>query len=166
MKEMQTELELKTILYQTGLAVEGTRQNTLETPFMETIVATLQYYDATREEIKEVLELVWIFKNLVSLWLSKLLERKLASDVQDGINLEQVKKLARLYIAQKDVGGFVWWLRGHDMDIEEPSFCQDCIDSYKSWRLDAEFWVNHDIENCSDCQRQLGQDKQNRRNQK
>ena len=44
-----------------------------------------------------------------------------------------VEKMVKLYIFQNHVGGFAWWLRGHDMEIEEPARCEDCIESYNSW---------------------------------
>ena len=45
-----------------------------------------------------------------------------------------IYNMAKLYIAQKNLGGFAWWLRGHDLDVETPARCQDCIESYKNWK--------------------------------
>lgn len=54
-----------------------------------------------------------------------------------GVTFEGIEKLVKLYILQKDVGGFCWFLRGHDLDVEEPHRCEDCIESYKDWMEDV-----------------------------
>jgi hypothetical protein len=58
------------------------------------------------------------------------LDAKKGSELFSGI-----EKMVKLYVLQKNVGGFCWFLRGHDLDVSyKPVFrCPDCIKSYKYW---------------------------------
>ena len=123
-------------LVKVGSAIEQSDKHTLESPFIDSIVGTLQYYGVGQTHLNISYTVLRQDKlkiyDFIGLAMSDRLN--LADDPVSSKNMVDIAtKLAKLYIAQKHVGGFGWWLRGHDLDIEEPNHCKDCIKSYDEW---------------------------------
>lgn len=135
MKELN-DLQLYEQLKEVGSTVEPSERHTLESPFIESIVGTLEYFGVDdvhlrtcnsilrHDKLKIYDFLGVVFRGGINLYDSEVSNRNLH---------EAVKTLIEIYILQKNVGGFGWWLRGHDLDIEKPSHCDDCIRSYNEW---------------------------------
>ncbi len=99
-------------------------------PFIEAIIETLRYYGADENQVAQMNQDLYIARykiwDLLGMYYTGALWAK-------GRLFTAIENLVKLYILQKDVGGFCWWLRGHDLDVEEPSYCKDCITSYKNF---------------------------------
>jgi len=119
-----------------GDTVESSDRHKLESPFIDSIVGTLEYYGVDdrhlntcnvilrQDKLKIYDFLGVVFRGGINLFDSEVSNKNLH---------EGIRKLIEVYILQKDVGGFGWWLRGHDLDVEKPSHCDDCIKSYNEW---------------------------------
>lgn len=134
-QEVSYNKELHSQLIDVGKKLERGSTHRLEEPFIETLLATLEYYGASQNQLRQVhFDLVkarYKIFDALGMWYTGRLEdpNNTVSQVQDCL-----EKMVRLYILQSDVGGFAWFLRGHDLDIEEPVRCEDCIKSYHDWR--------------------------------
>lgn len=125
--------ELKTV----GSEIENLESiNKLESPFIDSIVATLDYFNVSVDHLKLTKYYLTVerMKIVDFLGMSFKGDFNLENDEAGNFNFHQIiTKMVQIYIHQKDVGGFAWWLRGHDLDIEKPHRCKDCIESYKTW---------------------------------
>ena len=119
-----------------GNTVEPSERHTLESPFIESIVGTLEYYGVDDRHLNICNSILRKDKLKIYDFLG-IIFRGGINSVDDQVsnrNLhEGIRTLIKVYILQKDVGGFGWWLRGHDLDVEKPSHCDDCIKSYNEW---------------------------------
>ena len=104
--------------------------NKLSKPFLHAIMGTLQYYGATEKQLNQTWQDLAIARYRIWDWLGMCYTGALWAD---GRTFTCIENMVKLYIAQEDVGGFCWWLRGHDLDVEEPRRCGDCINSYRNW---------------------------------
>ena len=109
-------------------------QNNLSKPFIETILDTLKYYGAEENQLRQTLQDLAIARYRLWDWLGMCYTGALWAK---GRTFTCIENMVKLYICQEDVGGFVWWLRGHDLDVEEPHRCGDCINSYRNWMKDV-----------------------------
>lgn len=119
-----------------GSEIESGSINKLESPFIDTIVATLDYFNVSKTHKNHAKYVLSKERMKVVDYLGLALSGRLdiPNDESSNFNLKQIIiTMSKLYILQKNVGGFAWWLRGHDLDIEEPSKCEDCIESYSNW---------------------------------
>ena len=110
--------------------------NEMPTPMINAIVETLKYFGLDEHASKNV---YWELKKAryrIWDWLGMAYTGRLEVE-HDSQVFQCIEKMVKLYIAQKDVGGFCWFLRGHDLEVEEPHRCEDCIRSYKSWIKDV-----------------------------
>ena len=100
-------------------------------PMVEVFINTLKYYGIDESQVRQIKDDMYIARYRLwdllgmyytgALWGAK------------GQIFECIEKMVKLYIEMKDVGGFFWFLRGHDLDVEDPKHCDDCIKSYKDW---------------------------------
>jgi len=123
--------QLHAELLELGKKLETHITHTLEKPFCETIVATLEFFGASeiqkRQAVVDLFQAKFKIWDLLGIWYTGGLHA-------EGELFDCVENLVKLYILQKHVGGFAWWLRGHDLEIEKPSHCEDCIESYDTWK--------------------------------
>jgi hypothetical protein len=128
--------ELKTV----GSEIENLESiNKLESPFIDSIVATLDYFNVSPKHLKLTKYYLSVERMKIVDFLGMAYTNRfnLENDEAGNFNFHQIiEKMVQIYIHQKDVGGFAWWLRGHDLDIEKPHRCEDCIESYKSWHAE------------------------------
>jgi len=129
-------------LLRIGSSLERGTTHKLSEPFIDSILGTLDFFGASTEELQQaIIDLKFakfkIFDFLGMMYSSKYYQAKPIYTA--------IEKLVDLYIAQSHVGGFAWFLRGHDLEIEEPHTCKDCIKSYDEYtnqtpeqRLEAE----------------------------
>ena len=118
-------------LIKVGRELEKDLCHELPLPFVKSIIGTLEYYGASKDQIQQCyIDLVQA-KYKIWDWLGMIYTGALWAE---GITFTCIENMVKLYIEQKDVGGFGWWLRGHDLDCEEPKRCTDCIQSYKNWK--------------------------------
>ena len=118
-------------LLEVGTKIEKKMTHQLPKPFVGTILGTLEFFGASSAQLAQAkMDLTFAkFKiwDMLGIWYTGgLVHAK-------GEVFDCIEKMVKLYILQKHVGGWAWWLRGHDLQIEEPSECQDCKDSYDSW---------------------------------
>lgn len=128
--------ELYDELKKVGQTIEQSERHTLESPFIDSIVATLDYYGVGQAHLQATNTILRQDKMKIYDFLGLALRGNLNTDEDQVSNRnfnEAVRTLTKLYIKQGHVGGFAWWLRGHDLDIEKPSHCDDCIKSYDDW---------------------------------
>lgn len=118
-------------LVATGKKLERKQTHGLHDVFVETVLATLDYYDASEEQLKLAGFDLYTAKYKIWDWLGMCLTGRLGKE--KDLVYSCIENMARLYILQNDVGGWAWWLRGHDLDVEEPHRCEDCIKSYHDW---------------------------------
>ncbi len=99
-------------------------------PMIEAIIKTLEYYGASENQIHQLRHDFYIARyrifDALGMYYTGALWAK-------GRLFDCIEKMVKLYVLQKNVGGFCWWLRGHDLDVEEPRYCKDCIKSYENW---------------------------------
>ena len=124
--------ELWEDVVKTGKKLERGITHKLSNPFIDTIISTLEYYGATSSQLEQVQVDLLIAKYKIWDWLGMCLSGRLDTRPGDSV-YKCIKKMCQLYVIQNNVGGWAWWLRGHDLDIEFPSRCEDCIKSYQCW---------------------------------
>ena len=107
-------------------------EHELPAPFVETIIQTLAVYGASQATISQAAFDLTEAKYRIFDWLGMCLTGRLEVDPSHGV-YQCIVNMVKLYIAQKHVGGWAWWLRGHDMFVQDPEYCKDCIDSYEGW---------------------------------
>jgi len=117
-------------LLEVGRKLEKKQTHQLEMPFVESIMGTLEFFGADSADLGQIkMDLCFAkFKlwDAMGMWYSSAYFQ--SKPIYVGID-----KLVDLYIRMNHVGGFGWFLRGHDLDIEEPKHCDDCIKSYEEW---------------------------------
>ena len=134
---MQYDEKLHSKLLTCGRSLEKkSNVHGLEKPFVETILATLDYFGASKAQLGLVhFDLVQAQYKIFD-WLGMAYTGRI-EDPNDSSATKSVhdciENMIKLYLAQKHVGGFAWWLRGHDLQVEKPNRCVDCIKSYDDW---------------------------------
>jgi hypothetical protein len=118
-------------LLEVGRKIEKGITHPLEDPFVDSILGTLQFFGANPAEMQQFTFDLKAAKYKIWDFLGMNYDSKYMQSKPVFVGLD---KLVDLYIKMKDVGGFAWFLRGHDLDIEEPKKCADCIKSYKDWK--------------------------------
>lgn len=132
MSELKQEYDSKlhAEMCEVGRKLEKKQTHQLPKPFLNAMLGTMEYYGATEAQLKQAKFDLFFAKykiwDALGMWYTGRLNAK-------GQLLKCLEHFCKIYIAQNHVGGFGWWLRGHDLDVEEPSHCEDCIESYKSW---------------------------------
>lgn len=119
-------------LIEEGKTIEKGVTHALEPPFVDAILGTLEYFGAGGDDYAMAAFDLKVAKYKIYDWLAMCCRGRLGED--SPLNAVIIPKLAKLYLAQKNVGGFAWWLCGHDLECEEPSHCEDCINSYNNRR--------------------------------
>ncbi len=113
-----------------GRKLEKKQTHQLEQPFVETIMQTLEFFGADGRDLGQIKIDLCLAKykiwDAMGMWYSS--EYFQSKPIYRGID-----KLVDVYIKQNHVGGFAWFLRGHDLECEEPHRCEDCIKSYDDW---------------------------------
>jgi len=134
--EKLNDKELYEELKRVGSTIETSERHTLESPFIDSIVGTLDFFGVGQAHLALTNTVLRQDKIKIYDFLGLALCGRL-NIVDDPISnrnfVESIRTLSDLYIKQSHVGGFGWWLRGHDLDIEKPSHCEDCIKSYNEW---------------------------------
>jgi len=131
--------ELHSELLEKGKKLEKGTTHKLEPPFIETIIKTLEYFGADSGQLGQVAFDLLRAKYKIFDWLGMCYTGRLERDDEffssyyETKVFKTIEKMVKLYLLQNHVGGFAWWLRGHDLDVEEPTRCEDCIESYDSW---------------------------------
>ena len=125
MSEQKTE-ELRDSVVMEGKKIEHGIQNSLDPLYYNTVLGTLEYFGAGTGVLRLCVFDIKHAKYKIWDWLSMALGGRYG----DGM-IPVFEKLAKVYLEQRDVGGFAQFLAGHDLEIEEPHFCQDCIDTYR-----------------------------------
>lgn len=124
-----------------GKKLEKTTTHSLEKPFVETILSTLDYFGCSQAQLGLVAFDLGTAKYKIWDWLGMAYTGRI-EDPNDSSATEQahktIEKMIKLYLLQNHVGGFAWWLRGHDLDVEEPTRCEDCIKSYDEWHNESD----------------------------
>ena len=110
--------------------------NTMPVEMIQGIVETLKYFGLSEELAKKAYWDLTVAKYRIWDWLGMCYTGRLEVE-HDSELFSCVEKMVKLYIMQNDVGGFCWFLRGHDLECEEPHRCKDCIRSYKDWMEDS-----------------------------
>lgn len=108
--------------------------NNLSKPFINAIMGTLQYYGATEKQLNQIHQDLAVARYRLWDWLGMCYTGALWAK---GQTFKCIENMVKLYIYQENVGGFCWWLRDHDLDVEEPHRCGDCINSYRNWMKDT-----------------------------
>lgn len=138
---IQYNQQLHSKLLEVGRELEKTQTHQLEKPFIESIIATLEYFGATQSQLGLVSFDLNQAKYKIWDWLGMAYSGRI-EDPSDELATKKVheciENMVKIYILQNHVGGFAWWLRGHDLDVEEPSRCEDCIKSYEDWRKESD----------------------------
>ena len=119
-------------LVTTGKKLETRTTHNLPRPFVNTILGTLEYFGASQRQLKSAYFDLIIAKYKIYDWLGMCLTGRLDTEKTDRL-YTCIEKMTELYIKQEHVGGWAWWLRGHDMDVSTIFKCQDCIQSYDEW---------------------------------
>ena len=135
MKELNDN-QLYQQLQEVGDTVEASERHTLESPFIESIVGTLEYFGVDSIHLRTCNSILRYDKLKIYDFLGVVFRGGINlsdSEVSNKNLHEAVRTLIEIYILQKNVGGFGWWLRGHDLDVEKPHHCDDCIKSYNEW---------------------------------
>ena len=105
-------------------------------PMIEVFINTMIYYGAGNDVVKQMKHDMYIARyrlwDLLGMYYTGALCNTQGIPI-NGQTFECVEKMVKLYIKMKDVGGFFWFLRGHDLDVEKPKRCKGCIKSYKDW---------------------------------
>jgi len=117
-------------LIEVGSQIEQGTTHKLEPPFIDSILGTLDFFGASDIERNQFISDLKFakFKIWDFLGMNYDSEYMQSKPVYSGLD-----KLVDLYIRMENVGGFAWFLRGHDLEIEEPKKCEDCIKSYSEW---------------------------------
>jgi len=108
-------------------------EHKLSTPHINAILGTLDYYGATRDQINLASHDLKIAKYRIWDWLGMCYTGALSSGGCSKQTFNCIENMVKLYVSMENVGGFAWFLKGHDLDVEEPKKCKHCISSYKSW---------------------------------
>jgi len=121
-------------LLEVGRKIEKGVTHKLEPPFIDTILGTLEFFGADDKDIGQAVFDLKAAKYKIWDWLGFSYDSKYNQDKPIFVGLD---KLVDLYIKMENVGGFAWFLRGHDLQVEEPHKCKDCIKSYEDWKNES-----------------------------
>ncbi len=121
-------------LLEVGRKIEKGVTHKLEPPFIDSILGTLEFFGASDAEMKQFIFDLKVAKYKIWDFLGMSYDSEYIQSKPVFIGFD---KLVDLYTKMKDVGGFAWFLRGHDLDIEEPKKCADCIKSYQDWKKES-----------------------------
>lgn len=113
-----------------GPKLEKKIAHELPNEFVDSIIMTFDFFGASDAELAQMVFDLKRAKYKIYDWLAMMLNGRKRKEPQI---VEATRKMARLYLAQKHVGGFAWWLKGHDMEVQEPKRCEDCILSYEDY---------------------------------
>lgn len=130
------DIELHTKLLQVGRKLEKGTIHKLEAPFIETLLATLDYFQADKRQLGQVHFDLTVAKYKIFDWLGMCYTGRLDANKGSPV-FDCIEKMVKLYVLQNHVGGFAWFLRGHDLDIEDVKYCKDCIKSYEDWKKEG-----------------------------
>jgi len=128
--------KLHSALLEVGRKVEKSQTHSLESPFINAVLGTLEYFGASNEQLTLVKFDLCVAKYKIYDWLGMAYTGRYQIEkdpLASQTFFETIEKLVKLYVLMKNVGGFGWFLRGHDLDVEEPARCEDCIKSYNEW---------------------------------
>ena len=140
MEEPINNKQLYEQLKEVGNAIEKSEEHTLESPFIDSIVATLEYFGVNETHLDVANTVLRQDKMKIYDFLGLALSGRFTivdDPVANKVFVRVIEKLVKLYIKQRHVGGFGWWLRGHDLELEEPQRCDDCIKSYEDWHNES-----------------------------
>lgn len=132
MSEQIYDSHLHYTLLEIGRKLEKKTTHQLEEPFIETIVQTLEYYGASDNQLKQISFDLNFAKYKIFDWLGMCYTGRLDAEKNSSV-FQCIEKMVKLYVLQKHVGGFAWFLRGHDLDVQDVERCKDCIKSYDNW---------------------------------
>jgi hypothetical protein len=118
-----------------GRKLEKGVAHRLEEPFVDAILATLQFFNADQAEMQQFIFDLKVAKYKVWDFLGMNYDSHYMQEKPVYVGIE---KLVDLYIAQNNLGGFGWFLRGHDLQVEDPHRCEDCVQSYLDWKKQME----------------------------
>jgi hypothetical protein len=128
--------KLHSRLLEVGNKIEKSQTHSLEPPFINAVLGTLEYFGSSNEQLQLARFDLCVAKYKIYDWLGmaytgryQIVQDPLASQTF----FETIQKLVKLYVLMQNVGGFGWFLRGHDLDVEEPALCEHCIKSYNEW---------------------------------
>ncbi len=117
-------------LIEIGRTLEKSQTHELEPPFIESILGTLEFFGAGAPELAQFKSDLGFARFKIWDFLGMNYDSEYMQSKPVFVGLD---KLVDLYIRMENVGGFAWFLRGHDLQIEEPKKCEDCIKSYEEW---------------------------------
>lgn len=119
-----------------GKKLERGTTHKLEPPFIETLLATLDYFQANQTQLSQAHWDLNVAKYKIFDWLGMCYTGRL--DAEKGSQVfDCIENMVKLYVLQNHIGGFAWFLRGHDLDIEKVKRCEDCIKSYEDWKKEG-----------------------------
>jgi len=121
-------------LIKVGRKIEKGVIHKLEPAFVDSILGTLDFFGASQGELQQFAFDLKAAKYKIWDFLGMNYDSKYMQSQPVFVGLD---KLVDLYIKMENVGGFAWFLRGHDLQIEEPKKCADCIKSYEDWKNES-----------------------------
>lgn len=113
-----------------GRKIEKGMTHELPDEMVECVLGTLYYYGAKSDLLSLVSFDLLRAKYKIWDWLGMCLTGR-TDERTDSSVYKCIEKMAKLYVDMENVGGWAWFLNGHDLDVEEPHKCNDCIESYK-----------------------------------
>jgi hypothetical protein len=114
-----------------GRKLEKGIAHKLDEPFVDSLLGTLEFFNASDAEMKQFIFDLKVAKYKIWDFLGMNYDSHYMQEQPVFVGIE---KLVDLYIKMEDVGGFAWFLRGHDLQIEEPKKCDHCIESYNDYK--------------------------------
>ena len=114
-----------------GRKLEKGVTHKLDDPFVESILGTLQFFNASSPEMGQFAFDLKVAKYKIWDFLGMNYDSEYLQKQPVFVGLEH---LVDLYIKMENLGGFAWFLRGHDLQCEKPKKCEDCIKSYSDWK--------------------------------
>jgi hypothetical protein len=113
-----------------GRKIEKGSAHKLAPPFVDSILGTLEFFGASSAEMQQFSIDLKLAKFKIWDFLGMNYDSKYMQSKPVFVGLD---KLVDLYIKMENVGGFAWFLRGHDLQIEEPKKCEHCIESFNDY---------------------------------
>ncbi len=128
--EIKYDSEKHEKLLEIGRKLEKKVTHQLEPPMIDSILGTLDFFGAESAEMQQFTFDLKAAKYKIWDFLGMNYDSEYMQSKPVFVGLD---KLVDLYIKMEDVGGFAWFLRGHDLEVEKPKKCKDCIKSYLDW---------------------------------
>ena len=113
-----------------GRKIEKGVTHKLDPPVVDSILGTLDFFGASQAELQQFNFDLKAAKYKIWDFLGMNYDSEYMQSKPVFVGLD---KLVDLYIKMEHVGGFAWFLRGHDLEIEEPEKCDDCIKSFEDY---------------------------------